>query len=64
MAISIEGEMARKSHTIEAMVSGYHMYKEIWCAAVGEELSCVREVENHRDPFAVAVVRSGETGVK
>ena len=33
--------------------------KEIWCAAVGEELSCMREVENYRDPFAVAVVRSG-----
>ena len=44
---------------IEAMVRGYHVYKEIWCADVGEELSCVREVENFRDPFAVAVVRSG-----
>ena len=35
----IEGEMARKSHMVEAMVRGYHVYKEIWCAAVGEELS-------------------------
>ena len=33
--------------------------KEVWCAAVGEELSCMREVENYRDPFTVAVVRSG-----
>ena len=40
---------------IEAMVRGYHVYKEVCCAAV---LSCVREV-NYRDPFAVAVVRSG-----
>ena len=47
--------MARESHVIEAMVRGYHVYKEIWCAAVGEELSCMREVENYRDPFAVAV---------
>ena len=39
---------------IEAMVRGYHMYKEIWCAAVGEELSCMREEENYRDAFAVA----------
>ena len=37
--------------TIEAMVRGYHVYREVWCAAVGEELSCVREV-NYRDPFA------------
>ena len=26
--------------------------KEVWCAAVGEELSCMREVENYHDPFA------------
>ena len=50
--------MAPESYTIEAMVRGYHVYKEVWCAAVGEELSCVREV-NYRDPFAVAVMRSG-----
>ena len=50
--------MARESYTIEAMVHGYHVYKEVWCAAVGEELFCVREV-NYRDPFAVAVIRSG-----
>ena len=35
------------------MVRGYYVYKEVWCAAVGEELSCVREVENYRDLFAV-----------
>ena len=33
--------------------------KEVWCAAVGEELSCMREMEKYHDPFAVAVVRSG-----
>ena len=50
--------MARESYTIEAMVRGYHVYKEVWCAAVGEEMSCVREV-NYRDPFAVGLMRSG-----
>ena len=54
----IEGKMAHESHVIEAMIRGYHVYKEIWCAAVGEELSCIRE-ENYHDPFTVAVVRSG-----
>ena len=33
--------------------------KEVWCAVVGEELSCTREVENYHDPFALAVVRLG-----
>ena len=35
------------------MVRGYHMYREIWLATVGEELYCVREVGNYRDLFAV-----------
>ena len=26
-------EMARESHTIKAIVRGYHVYKEIWRAA-------------------------------
>ena len=37
----IKGEMARESHMIKAMVCG-HVYKEIWCAAIGEDLSCIR----------------------
>ena len=40
---------------------GYHVYQEMWVAAVGKELSSVRETENHRDPFSVVVVRSGVT---
>ena len=44
---------------IEGMIHGCHVYKEVWCAAVEEELSCMREMENYRDLFAVAVVRSG-----
>ena len=50
--------MAHESHVIKAMIRGYHVYKEIWCAAVGEELSCIRE-ENYHDSFTVAVVRPG-----
>ena len=40
----------------EAIIHGCHVYKEVWWADVGEELSCIREVENYRDLFAVAVV--------
>ena len=28
------------------MIRGYHVYKEIWEAAVGEELQCARETDN------------------
>ena len=37
---------------MELMVHGYHVYKYVWEAAVREELSCKRELENYRDPFA------------
>ena len=44
--------------SVEAMVCGYHVYQEIWHAALGEQLSCKREPGNRKDPFAVAVVRA------
>ena len=39
----IKAEMACESHMIEAMVRGSCVYKEIWCAPVGEELYSVTE---------------------
>ena len=47
------------SFTIEAMVRGYHIYKDVWLATVGEQLPCQREIANVADPFAVAVIKSG-----
>ena len=40
-------------------VRGYHVYKEVWAAAVGEELVCEREPDNASDRYAVAVKREG-----
>ena len=47
------------SFKVEAMVRGYHRYKEIWDAALGEQLQSERETDNHHDIFAVAVLKSG-----
>ena len=44
----------RVSFSVEAIVRGYHTYKDIWAAVVGEELPCQREVGNQVDTFAVA----------
>ena len=41
-------------------IRGYHVYKEVWSAVVGETLACHRETRNLIDPYAVAVMRSGE----
>ena len=48
-------------YAFKLMVRGYHVYQEMWVADVGEELSCIKETENHRDPFSVAIVRFGVT---
>ena len=42
----------------ECCVRGYHVYKEIWAAALGEQLVCEREPYNPSDRYAVAVVNS------
>ena len=44
---------------VERRVRGYHVYKEVWAAAVGEELICEREPDNASDRYAVAVKREG-----
>ena len=44
---------------IELCVRGYYVYKDIWEAAIGEELLCERETRNAKDRYAVAVKRDG-----
>ena len=41
----------------ESCVNGYHVYKDIWNAALGEELQCQRERGNSSDLYAVAVLK-------
>ena len=48
------------SFLVESVVRGYHVYKDIWDAVVGQEFPCKPEDGNRVDPFAVAVVR-GDT---
>ena len=49
-------KMAMYEYQLQWCVRGYHIYKEEWEAAVGEELKCEREKNNAKDPYAVAVV--------
>ena len=50
--------MASECFSVEAMVGSYHVYKDMWDTAVGEQLHCKRELGNRQDPFTVVVVRS------
>ena len=46
--------------SVEAMIRGHHVYKEIWIPVEGEILSCMREVGNSHDPMAVAVKKGSD----
>ena len=36
----------------ESCVRGYHIYRELWEAAIGENLACQRECGNATDAYA------------
>ena len=40
---------------------GYHVFKDIWTAVVGEEFPCKRETGDTFDPFAMAVMRGANS---
>ena len=51
--------MAANQFEVESMVCGYHKYKDIWEATLGENLKCQRENGNIHDIYTVAVLKSG-----
>ena len=42
----------------ESCIRGFHIYKDMWSPLVGEQIRCIREDDNLRDRYAVAVVKS------
>lgn len=42
----------------ESMVRGYHAYKNVWDAVIGQTLPCQMESGNASDPYAVAVLQA------
>ena len=42
---------------VESVVQGYHIYKDVWSAAVGTTLSCQVERFNPHDSYAVAMIK-------
>ena len=50
--------MSAYSFSIESMIRGYHVYKNIWNNSLDdEELECKREPGNSSDPYTVAVMK-------
>ena len=44
---------------LHVCVRGYCVYKNVWAAAVGERLACVREKENSHNIYVVLVMKNG-----
>ena len=39
------------------LITGHHVYKNVWTPFIGEKLECEREHDNEQDKFAVKVVK-------
>ena len=48
------------SFIFASCVRGYHICQEIWTATEEETLLCSRETRSREDPYAVAMMKSGE----
>jgi len=46
-----------ESFEVESVVRGYHIYKDIWSAAVGTTLPCRQESFNPHDSYTVALIK-------
>ena len=47
------------SFEFDSCIRGHHIYKDVWTPVVDEGLNCRREEGNISDPYAVAVIKSG-----
>ena len=54
----LDGKMAAEFRQ-KLCMRGYHFYNDLWEAAVGETLVCVREPRNAHNRYAVAVEKDG-----
>ena len=50
--------METRLQEIECCIRGYHVYLDIWEAAVDEELLCQPERSNAHDWYAVALIEN------
>jgi len=42
---------------LPSTIRGHHIHKVIWMSEIGETLHCEQEQRNHKDPYAVSVMK-------
>ena len=55
----MEADTSEEEYEITCCVRGYHIYRQVWGASIGETLVCEREQANDKDRYAVAVIKAG-----
>ena len=55
----VEDQEAAAEYKQNLCIRGYHVYREVWEAAVGETFECAVEPGNAHDKFAVAIEKDG-----
>ena len=58
--MATDGSLMVHLHTLNSVVRGHHIYKDIWTPMIGEELVCRWEVGNIYDLHTVAILRGGD----
>ena len=53
-------EMAAFELTVRTAVRGYHVYREVWAPAIGEEFVCGQDRGNNHDRHVVSVHKEGK----
>ena len=48
----------RQASTLESVIHGCHIYKQIWRPLVGEILTLEQEEDNNHDKFAVSLLKN------
>ena len=50
--------MSHGTSSVESVIRGHHVYKDVWLPVISEDLMCQRELGNPRNLFAVSVLKT------
>ena len=53
-------DRAKHATVVDTVLSGFHVYKDVWNPVIGETLFCTPEFGNIHDPYAVAACKGVE----
>lgn len=49
-------EHVEERFSMDSIVQGFHVYKDVWNPEIGEVLICKQEFQNLHDPYTVSII--------